>query len=117
MSEEAFLLKSLREVTRVWARASGQANFNLSIEDDQAHLQLGFQLGLPGDPHIPPSSSPPTPPRFKSSVRKERDRLRAAEHQAKLLATHNSSSNIAVSASESVPSTSITTQTSNKAVR
>ena len=109
LSEEAFLLKSLREVTKVWARASGQANFNLSIQDGQAHLQLGFQLGLPGDPHIPPSSSPPPPSRFKSSVRKERDRLRAAEHQARLLATSIASSNIAVSASESVPSTSIPT--------
>ena len=82
LSEEAFLLNSLHEVTKVWARATGKATFNLSVQDGQAHLQLGFQLGMPGDPHLPPHQ--PSKPRFKTSVRKERDRVRAAEHQAKI---------------------------------
>ena len=82
LSEEAFLLNSLHEVTKVWARATGKATFNLSVQDGQAHLQLGFQLGMPGDPHLPPYQ--PSKPRFKTSVRKERDRVRAAEHQAKI---------------------------------
>ena len=114
LTEKAFILDSLREVSKVWARAFGKASFNLAIQDGKAHLQLGFQLGFPGDPHIPPCPNHP-PPRFKGSVRKERDRLRAAEHQARLLATSNSSSNIVVSATLSAPSTSVPTQTSSKA--
>ena len=82
LSEEAFLLNSLREVTKVWASQSGKASFNFSVQDGQAHLQLGFQLGLPGDHHLPPSEV--SSPRYKGSVRKQRDRMRAAEHQARL---------------------------------
>ena len=98
LSEEAFLLNSLQEVTKVWARASGKANFNLSVQDGQAHLQLGFQLGLPDDYHLPP---PPGAfvPKYKGSVRKERDRQRAAEHQARLRATSTLDSEIVVPAS------------------
>ena len=81
LSEEAFLLNSLSEVTKVWARSTGKATFNFSVQDGQAHLQLGFQLGMPGDPHLPPH--PPCLPKTKTSIRRERDRQRAAEHQAK----------------------------------
>ena len=86
LSEEAFLLSSLKEVTKVCARASGKASFNLSVQDGQAHLQLGFQLGLPGDDHLPPQPHHHDlyPHRRKGSVRKERDRIRAAEHQARI---------------------------------
>ena len=51
MSEEAFLLRSLMEVTMVWQRGTGQASFNLNIKDGQANLQLSFQLGKPEDHH------------------------------------------------------------------
>jgi hypothetical protein len=44
-SEEAFLLRSLREVTMVWHRGTGQATYNLQIKDGQANLQLSFQQG------------------------------------------------------------------------
>ena len=81
LSEEAFLLKSLSEVTKVWASATGKATFNFSVQDGQAHLQLGFQLGRPGNHHLPPQ--PPGSNKTKTSFRKERDRLRAAEHQAR----------------------------------
>ena len=70
LSEEAFLLDSLREVTKVWGRASGKASFNLSIEDGQANLHLGFQLGLPGDLHLPLPHHDPSPPKYKGSVRR-----------------------------------------------
>ena len=79
LSEEAFLLNSLHEVTKVWASATGKATFNLSVQDGQAHLQLGFQLGMPGDHHLQPHQ----PRNQKTTLRKERDRQRAAEHQAK----------------------------------
>ena len=111
LSEEAFLLKSLNEVTKVWARASGKANFNLSVQDGQAHLQLGFQLGLPHNYHLPP---PPRPSaqRYKGSVRRERDRLRAAEHQARLSASPTSTLKVAVPATPPLPaSTSSNTPT------
>jgi hypothetical protein len=52
-SEEAFLFSSLREVTKVWAIASGKARFNFFVHDAKANLQLGFHLGLPGDLHLP----------------------------------------------------------------
>ena len=81
LSEEAFLLKSLSEVTKVWASATGKATFNFSVQEGQAHLQLGFQLGRPGNHHLPPQ--PPGSNKTKTSFRKERDRLRAAEHQAR----------------------------------
>ena len=52
LSEEAFLLRSLKEVVLVWTRGSGQASFNLTVEDGRANLQLGFQLGSPSDSHL-----------------------------------------------------------------
>ena len=51
-SEEAFILSSLREVSKVWARGTGHATFNLNIVDGFANLQLGFTLGRPSDPHL-----------------------------------------------------------------
>ena len=100
LSEEAFLLKSLNEVTKVWARASGKAIFNLSVQDGQAHFQLGFQLGLPDNHHLPP---PPRVPRYKGPVRQERGRKRAAEHQARLTASSTLNSKVAVPASSQLP--------------
>ena len=99
LSEEAFLFNSLREVTKVWARASGKATFNFSVQDGQAHLQLGFQLGLPRDPHIPSQQHHQniSSPRRKGSARKEHDRERAAQHQARLKAS-TSTSKLAVPA-------------------
>ena len=104
LSEEAFLLSSLREVTKVWARSSGKANFNFSVPDGQAHLQIGFHLGLPQDHHLPPQQhdhDPSSQHRYKGSVRIERDRARAAKHQASLKAKSASNSNVAVSATSS----------------
>ena len=52
LSEEAFILSSLKEVTQVWARGTGHATFNLNIVDGLANLQLGFSLGHPSEPHF-----------------------------------------------------------------
>ena len=92
LTEEAFLLRSLKEVVNVWARGTGQASFNLNISNGSADLQLGFQLGLPTEPHLhtqhqhePVICPKPQQSRRKSPSRRRRDRERAAQHQA---ATH-----------------------------
>ena len=96
LSEEAFLLSSLSEVVKVWARGSGQANFNLKIDDGVADLQLNFKLGHPTDAHINQEPKYPSPYQDqdghlqkkrnvrKSPSQRNRDRTRAAQHQARL---------------------------------
>ena len=97
ITEEAFLLASLKEVVNVWARGNGQASFNLSIKDGLADLQLGFQLGRVTDPHLPHLHHHEAAPAFhqdyqtqpyprrkwKGPARRNRDRARAAQHQAR----------------------------------
>ena len=105
-SEEAFLLNSLHEVVKVWARGSGQAKFDLDICDGVAELSLNFKLGHPSDkhcdhPHLAPQPDDhdaphdddqgqeafrPVRPR-KSRAQRERNRLRAARHRASTAAT------------------------------
>jgi hypothetical protein len=103
MTEESFILRSLREVVNIWTRGSGQASFNLEIQDGVADLKLGFQLGKPSDPHPIPMCSDYVHPqphhvdlphehagfqhrkhprRHKGPKQHERDRARAAKHQA-----------------------------------
>ena len=94
LSEEAFILSSLKEVVNVWARGSGQATFNLRIVDGFAELRLGFQLGSPTDLHLlreQVDPLPQEPPRRyrkqkkkKSPAKLAKDRARAAEHQARI---------------------------------
>ena len=109
LSEEAFLLNSLCEVTNVWASQSGQASFNFSVQDGQAHLQLGFQLGLPGDLHLPYKEV--SYPRYKGSVRKQRDHQ---EHQARLKTPQTTpESKVAVSATLSAVDSVVSTSASN----
>ena len=79
-SEKAFLLRSLSEVVLVWHRGTGQAAFNLAVKEGKADLQLSFQLGHPSDTHVQP---PSTHPRVKTLKQKQRDRDRAAAHQAR----------------------------------
>ena len=101
-TEEAFLLSSLNEIVKVWARGSGQAKFDLSICDGVADLSLNFKLGHPSDQHCDPSPQPSQHdepdaqhegeepgqeplrpvPQCKSQARRERNRLRAARHRA-----------------------------------
>ena len=100
LTEEAFLLSSLHEVVKVWARGSGQASFNLDINDGAANLKLCFQLGHPCEPHYDPGvqHNQPRPhfipqhqdqevgrkKRHKGPARREKDRARAAAFQARL---------------------------------
>ena len=94
-TEEAFLLSSLHEVVKVWARGSGQANFGLNVSNGSAELNLSFTLGHPSDlHHVPPQFNHPNPDqdqeqhsrkkkmRRKTAARRERDRARAQAYQA-----------------------------------
>ena len=98
MSEEAFLLSSLREVVNIWSRGTGQASFNLTVKEGVADLQLGFKLGMPGDAHLhhehqvplyhpqqhaPEQEQAAKKRRRKGPSRRQRDRARAAAFQAR----------------------------------
>ena len=96
MSEEAFLLSSLREVVNIWGRGTGQASFNLTVNEGVADLQLGFKLGMPGDAHLhhehpeplhhqhaPEQEQVAKKRRRKGPSRRQRDRARAAVFQAR----------------------------------
>ena len=82
-TEEAFLLSSLYEVVKVWARGTGQASFDLNIVDGVAEVKLGFKLGRPSEPHChepaPVHHHPPGEQqqhhrrRHKAAGRRERD--------------------------------------------
>ena len=50
-TEEAFLLTSLQEVVKVWARGTGQASFAVNVENGVAKLDMSFSLGHPSDLH------------------------------------------------------------------
>ena len=102
-TEEAFLLSSLQEVVRVWARGFGSANFSFQVSDGGAELNLSFPMGRPSDPHVLPVQPPSVPDQHhqdsmpavlpvlqkkrrrkqKSANRRERDRQRAQDFQAK----------------------------------
>ena len=47
LTEEAFILSSLKEVVHVWARGSGQATFNLNIVDGVLISSLVSDLDIP----------------------------------------------------------------------
>ena len=112
ISEEAFILSSLKEVVNVWARGHGQASFNLGIVDGFADLQLNFRLGSPADLHLLPEQVvqplPQQPPRVhskrkKSAAKLAKDRARAALHQARIQSEAEAGS-MKRSAEESPPS-------------
>jgi hypothetical protein len=111
-TEEAFFLNCVGEVMMVWASKSGQAKLNISVENGLVDLQLGFKLGQPENPHIPPqyNQSSQNLPKYKTPAQKAKDRARAAAHQqSQLLRTSyesaqpqpnvNPKENLAVSAS------------------
>ena len=97
LTEEEFLLNSLHEIVKIWARGSGKASFSLDVSDGQANLSLRFQLGHPGDQHYDPGAhlhhhhphdqqqdDVQQKRRHKGPKRRAKDRARAAAHQARL---------------------------------
>ena len=95
-TEEAFLFSSFQEADKVWRKGSGQATFSLQIDDGKAELQLSFKLGQPCDLHFEPYvplvqdhdhdyvGQPCRHHRRKGPARREKDRLRAVKHQARI---------------------------------
>ena len=77
-----FVAASLTEFLSVWSMA-GEANLNLFTKGGNLDIQFSLSLGNPGAPFSP---SPPAPPPHKACHRgraqKERNRARAARHQA-----------------------------------
>ena len=86
---------------KVWASGSGEAKFDVSIENGVAKLNLSFTLGNPSDPHYEPIYAAQQAPqhvphddlqyvpqqqasgrRRKGPARREKDRARAAAYQA-----------------------------------
>ena len=62
LTEEAFLLQSLHEIVKIWARGVGKASFSLDVHDGKANLNLGIQLGHPSEQHYDPGDQPKPPP-------------------------------------------------------
>ena len=77
-----FVAASLTEFLSVWSM-NGEANLNLATKGGNLDIQFSLSLGNPGAPFSP---SPPAPPPYKARHRgpaqKERNRARAARHQA-----------------------------------
>ena len=83
-----FLGASVQEFLQIWA-LSGDATLNLTTSGGQANIEFKCTLGHPGAPHTlppsaPPSAPPPAPhrPRHRGPAEREKNRLRAARHQA-----------------------------------
>ena len=83
-----FIHKQLDEVIFLWARGTGQGTFVFTINDGIPELQLGIQLGLEDAPGHHQQQLPCqhqhhlTPRRQRGPARRQRDRQRAARHQA-----------------------------------
>ena len=75
-TEDAFLLSSLQEVVRVWARGTGHADFGLNVNDGVAELKLSFTLGHPYDLHCtPPQFVSPNPDQDSGVPRKDIEKV------------------------------------------
>ena len=96
-SNAQFLAASVTEFMTVWSM-SGEASLNLSTIGGITTIGFNCTLGKPGAPHLlppstpsHPSSSPSRKPRHRGPAEKERNRLRAARHQAAQTAGNASS--------------------------
>ena len=108
-SNSQFLAASVTEFVTVWA-LGGNASLNLSTSGGITTVGFNCTLGHPSAPHIlppPPSSLTPAPPppkpRHRGPAEREKNRLRAARHQAAQTARTTASASSA--SSENVPVT------------
>ena len=109
-SNSQFLGASVHEFMQIWA-LSGDATLNLTTSGGNTTVEFKCTLGQPGAPHSlppsPPFSFPPSVPhrpRHRGPAERERNRRRAACHQASQAKTTASVSPIPthVPASDSV---------------
>jgi hypothetical protein len=89
-SNSQFLGASVSEFINIWA-LGGDASLNLKTSGGLSTVSFNCTLGHPGAPHSPPppssspvssSKSPSLHPRHRGPAERERNRLRAAQHQA-----------------------------------
>ena len=81
-TEEGFVLASLKEFVKVWG-SGGQANLNLECRDGSACIKLKFDLGHPGQSHVPrPQYLHQTKPRRYGHARMQKNLERAKAHHA-----------------------------------
>ena len=78
----------MREFIHFWA-LGGEASLKLTTSGGEAKVEFNCTLGQPGAPHcLPPVPAPSFPqppprrPRHRGPLEKERNRQRAARHQA-----------------------------------
>ena len=83
-------MASVTEFLSVWA-LGGKASLNLMTNNGLTTVGFECTLGHPGASHSipaffpppsPPTASPPSRPRHRGSAEREKNRLRAARHQA-----------------------------------
>ena len=113
-SNSQFVVASVTEFLSVWA-LGGKAALNLTTSDGLATVGFNCTLGHPGAPHSipafspppsPPTSYPPRRPRHRGPAQREKNRLRAARHQATQAKTAAPVSTSPSSMSATVPVTS-----------
>ena len=110
LDKRNFLHKQLDEIIRLWARASGQGSFSFTVNDGTPELQFGIQLGFEDAPlqeaHHHPQQLPhnqQSPVKWRGQARRERDRLRAARHQAAKTAAAVSAAKVSTFPGEGKP--------------
>ena len=82
MDNSQFVSASLAEFMAVWNQG-GQASLNLSTNSGFIDISFNLRLGQPGAPFSnSPSSTPSSRQRHRGPGQKERNRQRAARHQA-----------------------------------
>ena len=87
-SNSQFLGATVHEFMQIWA-LNGDAILNLTTSGGTVNLDFKCSLGQPGAPHSPPPSAPSSPPPpaprrpcHRGPAEREKNRLRAARHQA-----------------------------------
>ena len=80
-----FVIASVNEFINIWT-LGGSASLSLTTKDGQATVEFNCTLGKPDAPHSLPVSLPSSPPRrqprYRGPAEKEKNRQRAARHQA-----------------------------------
>ena len=72
----------MSEFMKFWSLGA-EATLNLTTSGGNVKVEFNCTLGQPNAPHsLPPFPPPPHRPRHRGPAKRERNRLRAARHQA-----------------------------------